>query len=120
MRDVRATGVFDPPGAQPEALKQVYSFNSSLQIRFKGKKCSISEDAAAASHINVSVYAVYPDGVSKPTSGQGKPSCVEKLPLAVVELQSSGCCFVPAVLTACRFYGVRDKGQKPGMGQTET
>lgn len=75
-----------------------------------------------ASNINVSVYAVYPDGVSKPSSGQGKPRCVEKLPLAVVELQGSGCCFVPAVLTVSQFYGVslRDKGQKPGMGQRET
>uniref|UniRef100_A0A8V0ZZR8 Interleukin 23 receptor n=1 Tax=Gallus gallus TaxID=9031 RepID=A0A8V0ZZR8_CHICK len=30
----------------------------------------IQEDAAAGSHINVSVYAVYPNGVSKPSSGQ--------------------------------------------------
>ncbi|XP_021260633.1 interleukin-23 receptor isoform X2 [Numida meleagris] len=30
----------------------------------------IQEDAAARSHINVSVYAVYPDGVSKPSFGQ--------------------------------------------------
>ncbi|KAM9283315.1 interleukin-23 receptor [Morus bassanus] len=30
----------------------------------------IQEEAAAGSHINVSVYAVYPDGVSKPSSGQ--------------------------------------------------
>ncbi|XP_068809590.1 interleukin-23 receptor isoform X2 [Struthio camelus] len=30
----------------------------------------IQEEAAAGSHINVSVYAVYPDGVSKPCSGQ--------------------------------------------------
>ncbi|KAM9186531.1 interleukin-23 receptor [Mergus octosetaceus] len=32
----------------------------------------IQEDTAVASNINVSVYAVYPDGVSKPTSGQGQ------------------------------------------------
>uniref|UniRef100_A0A8B9CKF9 Fibronectin type-III domain-containing protein n=1 Tax=Anser brachyrhynchus TaxID=132585 RepID=A0A8B9CKF9_9AVES len=38
----------------------------------------IQEDAAAASHINVSVYAVYPDGVSKPTSGQ--VSSEERIP----------------------------------------
>ncbi|XP_068547277.1 interleukin-23 receptor isoform X1 [Anas acuta] len=30
----------------------------------------IQEDTAVASNINVSVYAVYPDGVSKPSSGQ--------------------------------------------------
>ncbi|XP_052522821.1 interleukin-23 receptor isoform X1 [Tympanuchus pallidicinctus] len=30
----------------------------------------IREDAAAGSHISVSVYAAYPDGVSKPSSGQ--------------------------------------------------
>ncbi|XP_025954307.2 interleukin-23 receptor isoform X2 [Dromaius novaehollandiae] len=33
----------------------------------------IQEEAAAGSHINVSVYAVYPDGVSKPCSGQVFP-----------------------------------------------
>ncbi|XP_035420286.1 interleukin-23 receptor [Cygnus atratus] len=38
----------------------------------------IQEDTAAASHINVSVYAVYPDGVSKPTSGQ--VSSEERIP----------------------------------------
>nr|XP_013800554.1 PREDICTED: interleukin-23 receptor [Apteryx mantelli mantelli] len=33
----------------------------------------IQEEAAAGSRINVSVYAVYPDGVSKPCSGQVFP-----------------------------------------------
>ncbi|XP_054240541.1 interleukin-23 receptor [Indicator indicator] len=33
----------------------------------------IQEGAAAGGHINVSVYAVYPDGVSKPSSGQVPP-----------------------------------------------
>ncbi|KAM6327205.1 interleukin-23 receptor [Podargus strigoides] len=33
----------------------------------------IQEEAVAGGHINVSVYAVYPDGVSKPSSGQVPP-----------------------------------------------
>lgn len=90
-------------GKEDEALEQAESFHSSLQIHFKGKSCSFPEEAVPGGRINVSVYAVYPDGVSKPSCGQGKPRGVEKLPPAATELRSSAGPSVPAVPTASSF-----------------
>lgn len=93
-------------GREDEALEQAESFRSSLQIHFKGKSCFFPEEAVPGGRINVSVYAVYPDGVSTPSCGQGKPRWVEKLPLAALELRSSGGPSIPGVPTTCQFCGL--------------
>ncbi|KAM6305319.1 interleukin-23 receptor [Aegotheles albertisi] len=43
------------------------------RVPYQETHMDIQEEAAAGGHINVSVYAVYPDGVSKPSSGQVPP-----------------------------------------------
>ncbi|XP_053929380.1 interleukin-23 receptor isoform X2 [Cuculus canorus] len=40
------------------------------KVPFPETHTSIQEEAVSGSHINVAVYAVYPDGASKPSSGQ--------------------------------------------------
>lgn len=93
-------------GKEDEALEQAGSFHSSLQIHFKGKSCFFPEEAVPGGRINVSVYAVYPDGASTPSCGQGKPRWVEKLPLAAPELRSSAGPSIPGVPTTGRFCGL--------------